>query len=152
MMKGYIYCLTCSTTNNKYYGSTFNIEMRQNKGWYKASCSNFIDPKLIIMEELEVNNKKELLLKETEYIINNDCVNHNVAIMTDETNKNYHKKYREEHTHQIRIQRERYYEKSGVNKPIECPFCFKITSKLKIKRHQTSPFCKKAQEKELKIN
>ena len=79
--------------------------------------------------------------------MNNECVNHNVAIMTKETNKTYHKKYREEHTEQLKLNRKKYYEENGMKEKFKCPICFRYTNKLKLKRHQTSNFCRKAQEK-----
>ncbi len=140
-MKGFIYCLTCSETNKKYFGSTSNLlEVRKNKGWCKCSCNDFINPTIEIMEEIDYVDIKELLLMENKYILENECVNNNLAIRTRETDKNYHKKYREENSDAIKISVDKYRKK--VLEPIKCPLCNRQTSKKHLKRHQKTKLCK----------
>ena len=141
-MKGYIYKLVCEKTQKIYYGSTFNEKMRQNKGWYKSSCKDFINPMFIIIKEVDVKTKNELRLIENEYIINNECVNNNVAIRTKQTDKEYFKKYRETHKEQLKKNTDKYRVK--VLQPIMCPLCDCMTSIRHLKRHQQSNKCLKA--------
>jgi len=138
-MIGYIYKLECEKTKNIYYGSTFDIKKRQNKKWDNTSCKNFINPKLEIIKKINVNNKKELLLIENEYILNNNCINKNVAIQTKETYKNYHKNYRLNNINSIHNNEEKYRKKNLI--PIKCNLCDCLTSKIHIKRHQKSNKC-----------
>lgn len=86
-----IYKLTCAETGKIYYGSTGNdIKKRENKGWYKCSCKDFINPKLEVLEHVE--DETERLIRENYYIENFDCVNHNRSVGL--TQKEYQKEYR----------------------------------------------------------
>tara|TARA_R110001592_G_scaffold342978_1_gene633080 strand:+ start:6394 stop:6834 length:441 start_codon:yes stop_codon:yes gene_type:complete len=138
-MKGYIYKLVCEKSQKIYYGSTFNEKMRENKGWYKCSCKDFVNPLFSIIEEVEVKTKNELRLIENKYIIENECVNKNVAIRTKETDKEYYKKYRETHREQMKNSVDKY--RLKVLQPIICPFCDCMTSQRHINRHQKSNKC-----------
>jgi exonuclease SbcC len=86
MVKGSIYKIISSKTNNIYIGSTFkNIEVRKEQhknnflsylnGNIKKYCSSYQllkyeDEKIILLEEIENITKKELQKKEQEYINN----------------------------------------------------------------------------------
>ena len=71
-----VYKLTCSKTNKVYYGSTKNdIKFRRGKGHKKCACSDFITPKLELVEKVSDLNKLEE--RELYYIKNFDCVNVN---------------------------------------------------------------------------
>ncbi len=74
-----VYKLTCAETGKIYYGSTGNdIKKRENKGWYKCSCKDFINPKLEVLEHVE--DETERLIRENYYIENFDCVNVNRSV------------------------------------------------------------------------
>jgi predicted GIY-YIG superfamily endonuclease len=133
-MKGFIYSLTCSKTGLIYYGSTTDTEKRINKGWPKCSCKNFISPKFEILEELEFQNKKELLLKENDYIKNNICINRNVAVRTKETIADYNKKYVEKNRDRMR-ENTRKYEDKLKKIFVNCPNCNKELKKRSLRLH-----------------
>ena len=81
-----VYKLTCSETNRNYYGSTtLTLEERKNKGWYRCSCKDFVDPIIECMEI--VDNLDELEKRENYYIMNNECVNKNLAYLDEKTRK-----------------------------------------------------------------
>ena len=88
-----VYKLTCSKTNEIYYGSTkMTLEERKSKGWYKCSCKDFINPKMECIEKVE--NLDELEIRENHYIMNNECVNKNMAYTDAQYKKLQTKKYR----------------------------------------------------------
>ena len=78
MTKGYIYQLKCSKTGNIYFGSTINPTNRyaQHTGpKNNTASSNFVNPKMKILEEIDFEDRVELNLLEKDYITNNECVN-----------------------------------------------------------------------------
>ena len=115
-----VYKLTCSETNRNYYGSTkMTLEQRKSKGWYKCSCKDFINPKMECIEM--VDNLDELEMRENYYIMNNECVNKNLAYSDTQYKKLQKKKYRakiiEEKRHECNL----------------CKLCFQ--SQKKLERH-----------------
>ena len=137
-MKGYIYKLTCESGNN-YYGSTFNIN-RNSKGWYKCACKDFINPTFEIIETIDDINKKDLFLKENEYIINNECVNNNVAIQTAETKLKWKRDYNNNNREYIRgLQRK--YDNAKKNIYVNCEYCDKQLKIRSLRIHQKT-YCK----------
>ena len=76
-MIGFIYKLICSETDKCYIGSTGDpkrrllAHMRENN---ECSSNKLIYPKMEILE-IVYGTKDDLLLKEKNYILNNDCVN-----------------------------------------------------------------------------
>ena len=89
--KGKIYKIYDFTNKNVYYGSTTETlsrrmtnHVRAHKAWLKdknkKKCSvvdiiNNGNYKIILVENYPCKNKEELEKKETEYIINNECIN-----------------------------------------------------------------------------
>ena len=102
-----IYEIVCNITNEKYYGSTTMKERRRldahkcNKnGCTSKSIIDRGDYTFRILERLENPTKLELLLKEKEYIINNECINKLIPAQTEEEineniKKNKYRYYRE---------------------------------------------------------
>lgn len=98
-MKGYIYKIY--NDENTYYGSTIQpVNVRLNSHIYKSKVYNE-DPKKIrwttafdivnkgrdffkceTIEELEFNDKRELLLRERYYIENFKCINKTIPLQT----------------------------------------------------------------------
>ena len=82
-----VYKLTCSETGKIYYGSTGNpINVRQNKGWSNCACKDFVNPEIEEIEHIE--DKHDRLMKENEYIMNNECVNKNRAVAPTNEQRN----------------------------------------------------------------
>ena len=82
-----VYKLTCAETGKIYYGSTGNnMKRRKGSGWTSCECKNFINPILEVLDNIE--NKEERLLKENDYIINNECVNKKRAGKQDKVKQN----------------------------------------------------------------
>lgn len=117
-IKGYIYQLSALSDINKlnvYIGSTFNIkkrftehrsaiktnktsDFRSKRSLYFKSQNDIIICEILL--EYDFNNKKEMLLKESEFIDSiNPVLNNNRPILTDEEriayNNNKAKKYYE---------------------------------------------------------
>jgi hypothetical protein len=108
MVKGYIYKIICEITNLVYIGSTTkSIETRLKKHEYdyiyycegkRCYCASYKilengKFKIELIEEIEFQNKKELLEKERYYIENTNCVNIITPSMThQESYKNWYDK------------------------------------------------------------
>ena len=126
-----VYRLTCSVTGLVYYGSTKKeLKVRKNKGWYKCSCKDFVNP---IMECVEkVDNIDNLLIREDYWIRNNECVNANNAILNKEKikqNRIDHKEKKKEY--------DKNYIKIIINsKKFHCEMCdLTFVSPGKLNRH-----------------
>ncbi len=106
--QGKIYKLWSPSKNIIYYGSTTETlaqRLAKHKWSYKSynndnnklyATSYLVldceDYKMELVEEYPCNNRQQLLIKEGEYIKNNDCVNKCVAGRTKiEYSKQYHK-------------------------------------------------------------
>ena len=90
---GYIYSLTCSNPNLIYYGSTTKTLNKRLKGHKSTgnTCESKIlfewgNVKINMIEEIEYEDKKELLDRESYYIRNLECVN---KIIPNRTSKEW---------------------------------------------------------------
>jgi len=111
---GYIYSLTCSNPNLIYYGST-TTSLNQRFSGHKKDFKNnkcisskilfeWGNVKINMIEEIQYENKKELLDRESYYIRNLKCVNKSIPgrtkkeynKMNKDKIKEYNKKYRDE--------------------------------------------------------
>ncbi len=133
-VNGKIYKLVDNTTGDIYIGSTIK-ELKERLRVHKAKYQLYLqgkyhkyysfkifennDFKIELLEDYPCNSKKELELKEREYIENNICVNHNIP-----TRKI--KEYYEENRDKIIEDR---------TKKITCE-CGAIVSKWNIARHK----------------
>ena len=113
---GKIYKLICSETNRVYIGSTVN-KLKYRKSQHKQSnntcCSkDFINPKIILLENFPCNNKLDLHSKERYYVENTDCVNINIPGRTDKEYQEYCKEYREKNKEELYKKRKEYHEKN----------------------------------------
>lgn len=117
-----VYKLTCSETKQIYYGSTkMTLKERKNKGWYKCSCKDFINP---LMECIEVvDNLEELEMRENHYIMNNECVNKQVAFLNEKYKKIRDKKWRDMNRDHIKETLELNRKKIINEKRFECQLC-----------------------------
>lgn len=93
-----------------YYGSTVNAlnkRMSQHRASTNKTASkqiiNFGDAVILLVENFSCKNKEELNRKEGEYILNNDCINKQIA---GRTLKEYSHKYYIEHKEQIQKNRD----------------------------------------------
>jgi len=118
-MKGYIYKLYCMTSGLAYYGSTTNpVEVRlYGHKTNPTTTSNEIikngDYKIEVLEELEFQNKTELLNREKYYILNNECVNKNIPLRTTREwyyDNNYKDKLRNDYDEKRKEQKKEYYQ------------------------------------------
>ncbi len=107
---GKIYKISCNVTGEYYVGSTIQtLERRLDKhiSTYKCKKNGILtvfkildgnDFKIELIENVECDNKEQLLEKERYHILNTDCVNKVVPIITreerKEKNKEYNKAYR----------------------------------------------------------
>tara|TARA_R110002074_G_scaffold123058_1_gene258275 strand:+ start:99 stop:626 length:528 start_codon:yes stop_codon:yes gene_type:complete len=131
-----VYKLTCSETNQIYYGSTkMTLKERKNKGWYKCSCKDFINP---LMECIEVvDNLEELEIRENHYIMNNECVNKNMAYMDAKYKKIRDKEWRERNIEHIKENLKLNRKKVMDEKRFECQLCnLCFQSNKKLERHK----------------
>ena len=148
-MKGKIYKITCEETNKIYYGSSTQkyLSRRLSTHKYRKSCQckDFINPTIELVEEIEFEDKKELLRLEAYYIKNNECVNTQIplrtlkewAVDTNHYKKRYHKdieKSREQGRENYEKHKEKRLEKMLEKK--ECELCGKLIAKCNMKRHQ----------------
>jgi len=101
-----------------YYGSTTQrlcSRMAVHKCLMTTSSKQLIelgDAEIILVENYPCNNKKELLKKEGEYILNNECINTKIAgrttkeyQQTNEAWKEYHRQYQKEWQKQYRLRK-----------------------------------------------
>lgn len=98
LFTGFIYEIRCNYTNQCYYGSTKNFRQRiyQHKNSKNTSAKDIIERNNYtakIIETIFYKDKKELLIKEKNYIQNNDCVNKQLPII--------HKEELKEHTAEL---------------------------------------------------
>ena len=121
---GYIYSLTCSNPNLIYYGSTTK-SLNERLSCHKSklnSCEskilfNWGNIKINMLEEIEYENKQELLDRESYYIRNLKCVNKVIPNRTikewrtdnKDKIKEKKKKYRLENKDKIKQQNKQYY-------------------------------------------
>jgi len=116
--KGKIYKLWSPSKNLVYYGSTTQtlaqrLTDHKKKREVHRACSYLImecdDYKIELIEEYPCNNKTQLLRKEGEYIINNECINLNVA---GRTKQEHNKIYRETNKEKIKAYQKQYWLKN----------------------------------------
>lgn len=126
MVIGFIYKIYDNTNGSVYYGSTKNkisqrmaIHRQDYKRWVDGRdmkrCRSFEilnneDYAYSLVEQVEYENKMELLQRERWYIENNECVNKCLPARTDEENKEYNKAYREANIEQLKEQSKAYRE------------------------------------------
>ena len=148
-MKGKIYKLVCEETQKIYIGSTKNslkTRLRYHKDKQNVCRSkNFINPKIILIEEVEFEDKKELLKRERYYIENLDCVNYKTPLRTkhewylDNKEKcdKLRDEYRRENKEKVNENQRRYRKEKGkIN--CECGGFYSIQNKarhFKSKKH-----------------
>ena len=125
-MKGYIYTIRSHQTDDVYYGSTkqrLSNRMSQHRQDFKrgakytaAVIMKYSDAYIELVEEIEYENKNELLAREGYFIRNNACVNKIVPDLTVDEKKqnyqNYDKLYAQRNKEHIRQYRKEYVEKN----------------------------------------
>ena len=109
MQKGRVYKLTSPETDKIYIGSTFKtlhqrlIRHKQHYRAYLRGKHNYYtsydiiklnDCKIELLEEKEVENKKQLREIEKVYMANNNCVNKFSALLTETERREYAKQYK----------------------------------------------------------
>ena len=126
-----VYKKTCES-GKVYYGSTKNdIEVRLNKGHYKTTCKDFINPKTEILEYIE--DDTERYERELFYIKNFECVN--------KKGKGFnHEEWRKNNRDKIKNNRIKSEQKNEVWVKIKCDICGRETNKKHYKRHCKSAY------------
>ena len=146
-MKGYIYKIKCLETNECYYGSTTNFIKRKSahinyKNYDNRDCisSKIIDRNnytIDIIEEIDIDNKEELLNREQYYIDNFDNINIRKSIRTiddiRQQNRNNYYRYREEYCKKVNEYRRN--NKDFVDRKVCCILCRKELLYRGLKRH-----------------
>lgn len=94
---GKIYRIICEETGRQYIGSTCStlvkrLSIHKKKG-NKASCKDFINPKIFLIEDYPCERKDQLLMRERYHMENTECVNLNRPIVSKEERKQYLKQY-----------------------------------------------------------
>ena len=93
-MKGKVYKLTCES-GAVYIGSTARtLEQRLKEHKCKnnvCSSKDFINPKIELLEEIETENREDVLFKEREYMEKIKCVNKNNPVCNDKERKKHTK-------------------------------------------------------------
>jgi hypothetical protein len=117
-MKGYIYKLYCLTSGLAYYGSTTkSIEIRLNGHIQNPTTSSEQiiknnNYKIEVLEELQLQNRTELLNREKYYILNNECINKNIPLRTTKewyNETNYKDKLRNDYNETRKEKKKQYY-------------------------------------------
>ena len=161
-MKGYIYKIYDNTNGNVYYGSTKELVSKRiakhkakyncylNKNINTSYCKSYEiiknnDYSYCVVEEVEYENKWELLNKERYYIENNECVNKHIPNRTYkeyiEDNKeiiNEKRKIYQQNNKEIIAEKQKIYQQN--NKEI-------ISEKKKIYREQNKEKVKEYDKK-----
>ena len=129
-MKTYIYKIICET-GLIYYGSSKDPFKRFKTHYIKkdCACKDFINPSLNIVEEFEVETKREQLVRETYYIKNFECVNTKFPVFDKDKHLQDRKNIREKNKDKNNTER---------REKIECEICHKMISKYNMKRHLES--------------
>jgi len=123
MYSGSIYKIYDNTNGNVYYGSTSERLLGKRLAHHRANykkwcngkcrgCKSFDiikngDFDISLVEKVNYEEKVELHRRERWYIENNKCVNKNIPTRTD---KEYNKKYYEEHKDRHTEHNKKYYE------------------------------------------
>jgi len=107
------------TSGLAYYGSTTNapeVRLYGHKNNPTTTSIEIIkngDYKIEVLEELEFQNKTELLNREKYYILNNECVNKNIPLRTTREwyyDNNYKDKLRNDYKEKRKTQKKEYYQ------------------------------------------
>ena len=155
MITGRIYCVYCVDKDiddgEIYIGSTFNKIVRR---WqqHKKAHKQYLDGKynyttvfdlfdkygvdnlyVKLIEEVEIENKKELHCIEGKYIRRMNCVN---KVVNGRTKGDYYN----QNSDKIKEQKKNYYIKNSdkIKEPIECKICNLQVQRHNIRRHERS--------------
>jgi len=114
MIDGKIYKILCNTTGKIYIGSTTQtLEQRLCQHKCKNTTAQIIlknnNYEIILIENYSCNSRKELQLRESFYIKNNECVNSRIPVRTEKLSE-INKQYYENNKEQITEQHKQYYE------------------------------------------
>jgi len=117
---GKIYKIVNNENDKVYYGSTcaplykrMHIHRsKHNKCMSKNVGVDLKQCQIILVEEIQCENKQQLLMRERWYIENNQCVNKMIPIRTEEEKTTYHIKHREKNKEKISEQGKKYYEEN----------------------------------------
>ena len=94
---GKIYRIICEETGRQYIGSTCSTLTKRLSGHKRrktCSCKDFINPKIILIEDYPCERKDQLLMRERYWMENLECVNIRRSIISEEERKiNHQNKY-----------------------------------------------------------
>ena len=98
---GKIYRIVCEETGRQYIGSTCSTLVKRLSNHKRKSntCSSkdFINPKIILIEDYSCERKDQLLMRERYWMENTKCVNLNRPIISKEELKQTKKQYDLDH-------------------------------------------------------
>jgi hypothetical protein len=121
---GFVYLIKCNITNECYIGSSMQKNKKQRLGEHKTKNNPCVSKQIInrnnyeyiILEDILDIDKKQLRIKEQEYIDKYDCINKRKSYRTEEQKKEYYKKINK--TNPKRIEYNKEYKKTDKYK--EC--------------------------------
>jgi len=120
---GKIYRVVCSETDRQYIGSTCSTLVKRLYGHKlkhnRASCKDFIDPKIFLIEDFPCDRKDQLLSRERFYMESMECVNMIRPIVTKEEKKQKIKEYREKNKEQLNQKYKEWCEKNAEKLKIQ---------------------------------
>jgi len=87
---GKIYRIICEETGRQYIGSTCSTLVKRLSGHKRSkrcACKDFINPKIILIEDYPCERKEQLLMRERYHMENMDCINIRRSIISKEERK-----------------------------------------------------------------
>ena len=94
---GKIYRIVCEETGRQYIGSTCSTLVKRfsnHKRSRDCTCKDFINPKIILIEDYPCDRKEQLLMRERYHMENTECVNLYRPIITKEEKEEKYIKYK----------------------------------------------------------
>jgi len=147
---GKIYRIVCEETGRQYIGSTCStlvkrLSNHKRKKYNKCASKDFINPKIILIEDYPCDRKEKLLMRERYHMENTECVNLKRPIISEEErtelklecDKSY--RYRPENKQKKKEYNEKNREKlrKDRNEKITCD-CGVVVSRGNISTHKKS--------------
>lgn len=160
MIKGYIYCIVCNITGERYYGSTIQ-RMKDRIKDHRKKKNNTASKQIIDrgdwkhekIFECFVPNKSELLKLEQNFINNNDCINKAPAYLSYEDRvekkQKSQKEWKEKNEEKLKDYKKKYYEEKKLilNQKFNCNCGGRF-----IKQHEQRHLLTKKHQKYIKNN
>jgi hypothetical protein len=156
MIKGRVYAIECCVSGKRYIGSTKKtltqrlVRHRINYKAFQAGTYNYVtvfdvlgagNYEIVLLEEVNVDSKKELRQRERHYIQSQACVNSNVPTRTGaeyyKDNQERYATYREQNKDKIKKYKATYYEQNK-DKIKACEVTYREQNKNNIKKYKAT--------------